>query len=186
MSIVRTPIPAICAKQKAHAEAGLRIESLSRMKTFLTVIVVAGLGATVAVGQVVDTAKDVAKTTAEKTKEAAETVAHGAKKAADKVADALTPDADARRVDVTVADDKIDMPTDLEPGKTAFVVRNDGKTTQNFEIAGKNIDRKFVTPPNPGETKVLHVTLKRGHTYTVYSTNTDDGKRNRKMTLDVK
>lgn len=156
------------------------------MKTFLTVIAIAGLGSTVALGQVLDTAKNVAKSTAQKTKDAAQTVAHGAKNAANKVADALTPDPDATRVDVTVADDKIDMPTDLERGKTAFVVKNDGKTTQNFEITGGSVDRKFVTPPGPGETKVLHVTLKRGNTYTVYSTDPDDGKRTRRMTLKVK
>jgi type II secretory pathway pseudopilin PulG len=155
------------------------------MKTLLIMMIGAGLASTVP-GQVVDTAKDVAKTTAEKTKEAAETVAHGAKKAAEKVADALTPDSDARRVDVTVNGDKVDMPADLEPGKTAFVVKNDGKTTQNFEVTGGSVDRKFVAPPNPGETKVLNVTLNPGKTYTVYSTNTDSGKRTKEMTFHVK
>jgi hypothetical protein len=154
------------------------------MKTILSLMVGAGL-ATTALGQVVDTAKDVAKTTAEKTKEAAKTVAHEAKKTADKVADALTPDSDARRVDVTIDGDSVDMPTDLQPGKTAFVVKNNGKTTPNFEVSGRDVDRKFVAPPGPGETKVLHVTLERGTTYTVYST-TDDGKRTKKMTLSVK
>ena len=40
--------------------------------------------------------------------------------------------------------------------------------------------------PGPGETKVLHVTLRSGRKYTVYSTNPDDGKRVKKMTLSVK
>lgn len=156
---------------------------VNRMKTFLTIMMVAGLVST-GVGQVVDTAENVAKATARKTKEAAQTVAHGVKKAADKVEDALTPDPDARRVDVTVNDDTINMPTDLEPGKTAFVVKNEGKTTHNFEVVAGSTDRKFVTPPGPGETKVLHVTLKRGNSYAIYS-NTDDGKRTKKMTLKV-
>ena len=55
-----------------------------------------------------------------------------------------------------------------------------------FEVTGGDIDRKFTAPPAPGETKVLHVTLKRGAHYTIYSTNTDDGKRTKKMTLNVK
>lgn len=144
------------------------------------------LGCSLALGQVLDTAKNVAKSTAEKTKDAAKTVGRGARNAANKVADALTPDPDATRVDVTVNDDKVDMPANLEPGKTAFVVKNEGKTTQNFEVTGGSVDRTFVTPPGPGETRVLHVTLKRGDTYRIYSTNPDDGKRTKRMTLHVK
>lgn len=148
-------------------------------------MLVAGL-VSAAAAQPLETAENVAKTTAEKTKEAAHTVAHGVKKAANKIEDALTPDPDARRVDVTVNDGEINMSSDLEPGKTAFVIKNEGKTTTNFQITGGGIDRKFVTPPAPGETKVLHVTLKRGAHYTVYSTNTDNGKRTKKMTLNVR
>jgi hypothetical protein len=151
----------------------------------LMLILGAGV-ATTALGQVTDTAENVAKKTAEKTKEAAETVAHGAKKVVDKAADALTPDTDARRVEVTINGDNVDVSADLEPGKTAFVVKNEGKTTQNFEVTGGDIDRKFIAPPGPGETKVLHVTLHSGRKYTVYSTNPDDGKRTKKMTLTVK
>jgi hypothetical protein len=153
------------------------------MKKFL--ILMMGTGS-ITLGQVTDTAENVAKKTAEKTKEAAETVAHGAKKAVDTVADALTPDADAARVDVTIDGDNVDMPVDLRPGKTAFVVKNNGKTTPNFEVTGGSVDRKFIAPPGPGETKVLHVTLHSGRTYTVYSMNPDDGKRVKKMTLKVK
>src|ERR1035437_5907203 len=127
------------------------------MKTFLTIIL-AGVVST-AVAQV-DTAENVVHSTVRGTKKAARTVAHGVKKAADTVEDAVTPDSDARRVDVTVTEERIDMATRLEPGKTAFVVKNGGTTTQNFEVEGRGVDRKFVTPPNPGETKVLHVTLK--------------------------
>jgi hypothetical protein len=139
-----------------------------------------------AAGQPLETAENIATKTAEKTKEAAHAVAHGVKKAADKVEDALTPDPDARRVDVTVNDGEVNMSSNLEAGKTSFVVKNEGKTTTNFEIKGGDIHRKFVTPPGPGETKVLNVTLKRGADYRIYSTNTDDGKRTKKMTLQVK
>ena len=163
----------------------LRIDTLSTMKTFFVMMIVAGL-VSGAAGQPLETAENVAKATAEKTKEAAHTVAHGVKKAANKIEDALTPDPDARRVDVTVNDGEVNMSSDLEPGKTAFVVKNEGKATTNFEVTGGDIDHKFVAPPGPGETKVLHVTLKRGVHYTIYSTNTDDGKRTKKMTLKVK
>jgi hypothetical protein len=150
------------------------------MKTLLSLFL-AGVAST-AFGQL-DTARNVAHSTARGAEKAAETVAHGAKKAADKVVDAVTPDADAHRVDVVVNNDRIDMPTSLSPGKTAFVVKNEGNTAQNFEVQGASVDRKFVAPPTPGETKVLHVTLKRG-TYSVYSRNGD--KRGEKTTLHVK
>ena len=152
------------------------------MKTVLS-IVFAGLIST-ATAQV-DTAENVVHSTVRGTKNAAETVAHGAKKAADTVVDAVTPDSDARRVDVTVADDRIDMPTQLRPGKTAFVVKNAGKTTQNFEVEGRSVDRKFAAAPNPGETKVLHVNLKRG-TYAAYSAGKDKNKRTAEVTLRVR
>src|SRR5438132_14327759 len=152
------------------------------MKTFLS-IAFAGLISTAAAQ--VDTAENVARSTVRETKKAADTVAHGAKKAADTVVDAVTPDSDARRVDVKVTGDRIDMPTRLKPGKTAFVVKNAGKTTQNFEVEGQSVDRKFVAAPNPGETKVLHVNLKRG-TYTAYSPGKDKNKRTGEVTVRVR
>jgi len=94
-------------------------------------------------------------------------VVKGTKKAAHKVADALTPDSDARPVDVTLTGNHIDMPTSLKPGKTAFVVKNTDKQTHNFEIQGNGTDEKFVKAVGPDETRVLHVDLKRG-TYTAY------------------
>ncbi len=152
------------------------------MKTLLS-IVFAGLIST-AVAQV-DTAENVARSTVRGTEKAARTVAHGVKKAADTVEDAFTADSDARRVDVTVTDDRIDMPTQLKPGKTAFVVKNAGKTAQNFEVEGRSVDRKFAAAPNPGQTKVMHVTLKRG-TYTVYSPGKEGNKRTAEVTLRVR
>src|ERR1700736_6434136 len=152
------------------------------MKTFFS-IVFAGMVST-AVAQV-DTAENVVHSTVRGTEKAARTVAHGVRKAADTVEDAFTPDSDARRVDVTISEDRIDMPTQLRPGKTAFVVKNAGKTMQNFEVEGRTVDRKFVAAPNPGETKVLHVILKRG-TYTAYSPGKDENKRTAAVTLRVR
>ena len=152
------------------------------MKTFFS-IVFAGLIST-AVAQV-DTAENVVHSTVRGTEKAARTVAHGVKKAADTVEDAFTPDSDARRVEVTITEDRIDMPTQLRPGKTAFVVKNAGKTTQNFEVEGRSVDRKFVAAPNPGQTKVLHVYLKRG-TYSVYSPGKTGDKGTPNATLRVR
>jgi archaellin len=154
------------------------------MKTFFSMVIVAAVATATAIAQV-DTAENVVHSTVRGTEKAARTVAHGVKKAADTVEDAVTPDTDARRVDVTVSDDRIDMPTQLKPGKTAFVVKNAGKTAQNFEVEGGSVDRKFVTPPNPGQTKVLHVTLKRG-TYKVYSPEKNADKPAPKATLRVR
>ena len=133
----------------------------------------------------VDTAENVVHSTVRGTEKAARTVAHGVKKAADTVEDAFTPDSDARRVDVTITEDRIDMPTQLRPGKTAFVVKNAGKTAQNFEVEGRSVDRKFVAAPNPGQTKVLHVYLKRG-TYSVYSPGKTGDKGTANTTLRVR
>jgi len=152
------------------------------MKTFLSILFACVISAS---ADPVDTAGNVVHSTVRGTKKAAKTVANGAKKAADTVVDAVTPDSDARRVDVTVTDDHIDMPTELEPGKTAFVVKNAGKTSQNFAVEGRNIDQKFVAAPSPGETKVLHVVLKRG-TYTAYAPATEGKKRNAAVKLKVK
>jgi multidrug efflux pump subunit AcrA (membrane-fusion protein) len=153
------------------------------MKIFLSMIFAAVAMAT-AIAQV-DTAENVVNSTVRGTEKAARTVAHGVKKAADTVEDAVTPDSDARRVDVTVTDDRIDMPTQLKPGKTAFVVKNAGNTTQNFEVEGRSVDRTFAAAPKPGQTKVMHVFLKRG-TYTVYSPGKNGDQATPKATLRVR
>ena len=147
-------------------------------------MIVAAVATATAIAQV-DTAENVVNSTVRGTEQAARTVAHGVKKAADTVEDAFTPDSDARRVDVTMTDDRIDMPAQLKPGKTAFVVKNAGKTTQNFEVEGQSVDRTFAAAPNPGQTKVMQVILKRG-TYTVYSPGKDESKRTAEVTLRVR
>ena len=147
-------------------------------------MIVAAVATATAIAQV-DTAENVVNSTVRGTEQAARTVAHGVKKAADTVEDAFTPDSDARRVDVTMTDDRIDMPAQLKPGKTAFVVKNAGKTTQNFEVEGQSVDRTFAAAPNPGQTKVMQVILKRG-TYTAYSPGKDESKRTAEVTLRVR
>ena len=156
------------------------------MKTFFSII----LAVTVSIGTVraqgpVQKATDVAEDTAETAKNVGHSVAKGTKKAVNTVVDALTPDADARRVDVTMGEYKIDMPTSLKPGKTAFIVKNAGKQKHNFEVKGNGTDQKFLVDLTPKQTKVLHVNLKRG-TYTVYCPVGDNQKKGMETSLTVR
>src|SRR5439155_6898327 len=107
------------------------------------------------------------------------------KEAADTVAEALTPEPDARQVDVTMSEYKFDMPTELKAGKTAFVVKNVGRKKHNFEIKGASVDRKFQKNLAPNETRVLHVVLERG-TYEVTCPVDFHPQRGMKTTVTVK
>ncbi len=107
-------------------------------------------------------AVEVARDTADTAKNVGHSVARGTKKAVNTVVDALTPDPDARVVNVTLSDYKIEMPTSLKRGKTAFVVHNAGKHAHNFEVSGNGDSDKFLLDLSPNETKVLHVNLARG------------------------
>jgi uncharacterized cupredoxin-like copper-binding protein len=89
-------------------------------------------------------------------------VARGTEEAVDTVAEALTPDGDAHKVNVTMTEYRFDMPTTLKPGKTAFIVKNAGKKTHNIEIKGNGTDQKFAKNLRPGQTRVLHIILRRG------------------------
>jgi uncharacterized cupredoxin-like copper-binding protein len=121
----------------------------------------------------------------EKTKDAGRAIADTSKKAADAVADAVTPDKDARKVDVRLVEHKIEMPMQLSSGKTAFVVTNAGAQKHNFEIEGQGIDKKFLTNVDPKETKTLHVELKPG-TYKVSCPVGDHEEHGMKLDLTVK
>jgi uncharacterized cupredoxin-like copper-binding protein len=139
------------------------------MKIFIFIIIIPfamSLNAVRAEGPA-EKAADIAQDTVDTAKNVGHSVANGAKKAGRKVADALTPDSDARAFDVTLKEYGINMPATAEPGKTAFVVKNEGKQSHSFEVVGNGTDQKFHTNVPPNETKVLHVNLKKG-TYTVY------------------
>jgi len=156
------------------------------MKTIFSIVlaVIVSIGTVRAQGPV-QKATDVAEDTAETAKNVGHSVAKGTKKAVNTVVDALTPDADARRVNVTLGEYKIDMPTRLKPGKTAFIVKNAGKQKHNFEVKGNGTDQKFITDLTPEQTKVLHVRLKRG-TYTVYCPVGDNQKKGMETSLTVR
>jgi uncharacterized cupredoxin-like copper-binding protein len=139
------------------------------MKTFALIILITvawSFGGVQAQGPA-ERAVDAAQETVDTAKNVGKSVARGAKKAGRKVADALTPDPDAQAFNVTVTEYRIDMPSSTKPGKTAFIVKNDGKQNHSFEVVGNGTDQTFHTNVPPKETKVLHVTLKKG-TYTVY------------------
>ena len=138
------------------------------MKIVLSTIVAVATSLSVALAQgPAQKAADAAEDTAETAKNVGHSIAKGTKRAVATVADALTPDPDARSVDVTLSDSRIDMPTSLKPGKTAFIVKNAGKKKHNFEVKGNGSDQKFLVDLTSKQTKVLHVNLKRG-SYTVY------------------
>jgi uncharacterized cupredoxin-like copper-binding protein len=155
------------------------------MKTIFSIILTLALSIGIAWGQGPgERAKDAAETAADTAKDVGRSVARGTKKAANTVVDALTPEPDARRVDVTLTEYKIDMPTTLKRGKTAFVVKNAGKKKHNFEVQGNGVDKKFVTNLDAKETKVLHVVLKPGD-YTVSCPVDFHPQKGMKMTVTV-
>ena len=130
------------------------------MKTFLAIILAGAISIVALPLQAQTEKKD--ESVGEKASDAAHAVAKTAKEAAEAVVDAVTPDTDAKKVNVNVTEDSIDMPKRVEPGKTAFVVKNSGKEKHNFEVRGHGIDKKFMLALAPDETKVLHVDLKTG------------------------
>jgi hypothetical protein len=121
----------------------------------------------------------------DKTVEAGKFIGEKTKNAAEKVIDAVTPDSDARRIEVKITEHRINMPLALEDGKTAFVVHNASPDKRNFEIQGEGIDKKFLTGLGPDETKVLHVNLKRG-TYKAYGWAKEGDNEAPKVNLTVK
>src|SRR5262249_6493907 len=110
--------------------------NMCTMKIFVfsIIVVVAWLNVARAQGPA-QRAADVAQDTVDTAKHVGHSVARGTKKAAKKVEDALTPDPDARQVNVTLTEDRIDLPASTKPGKTAFVVKNEGTQKHGFEVA---------------------------------------------------
>ncbi len=121
----------------------------------------------------------------EKTKEAGRAVMDTTKKTVNKLTDAVTPDADARKVEVKLAENRLDMPKHLKTGKTGFIVHNTGKEKHSFEIQGEGIDKKFMIGLAPDETKVLHVDLKLG-TYKAFCPEKGSEHEGMSSTLTVK
>ena len=130
--------------------------------------------------------KQVTKTVAKETKEAAKTVARKTKETVNAIEHKIdTPDADARKVPVTMTDGGVQMPGSLRPGKTAFVVKNTGKQKHNFEIEGPNLDKSFWFAVAPKSSKTMQVDLKPG-SYEAHCTVADHANKEGKAKLVVK
>ena len=142
-----------------------------KTKLFYSALVAAALSAGVAQGddKKASDNKSLGEKTSEtlgkakdKTVEAGRVIAEDTKKAATTVKDAVMPDSDARKVDVTLTERRIEMDREIPRGKTAFVVRNNGKERQNFKIEGQGLDKEFMIAVAPNDTKTMHVDLKPG------------------------
>lgn len=129
-----------------------------------------------------DRVSDAWDATKQTTKKVARKVANTTTNAAHAVVETVTPDKDARRVEVTLARDNLDMPKTIKAGKTAFVVKNSANEKQDFEITGEGIEREFVFALSPGETKTLQVTLEPGK-YKAYCTAKDH--KTHRMTVNL-
>ena len=107
------------------------------------------------------------------------------KKAAETVKDAVTPSADARKVEVTLTNNHIEMPRDVAAGKTAFVVHNNGHAKQNFKIEGQGVDKSFFLAIEPNDSKTLELDLKPGD-YKVFVPGKENESKGDEIGLRVK
>ncbi|WP_395748906.1 hypothetical protein [Prosthecobacter sp.] len=128
--------------------------------------------------------KSMLQKTEEATAAAGHALVNGTKKAGRALVDAVTPDSDAQKVDVSVSDSDISLPKKLTAGKTAFLVKNTGKEKHNFHIQGKGVDEKFYMDIAANDTKVMHVQLKPG-TYQVTSPSKEKQGDSMKHTVTV-
>jgi hypothetical protein len=124
---------------------------------------------------VVKTTKETTKAVAKKTKETVKAIEHKID----------TPDADARKVNVTITDGGVQMPASLRPGKTAFIVKNSGKQKHNFEIEGEHLDKSFWFAIAPKDSKTMQVDLKPG-SYDAHCSVSDHANKEAKVKLVVK
>jgi len=108
------------------------------------------------------TDKSLGEKTTESIQKAGKTIADDTKKAATTVKNAVTGESDARKVDVTLNERRVEMTREIPAGKTAFVVRNNGKERQNFKIEGQGLEKEFMIAVAPNDTKTLNVDLKAG------------------------
>jgi hypothetical protein len=138
------------------------------MKTLALILAMTTLGLLSARAESIpDQAADAAETAARTAGNVAHAAVRHTKEAVNTVTDALTPEPGARQVHVSLAEDRIDMPTSMGHGRTAFIVHNASRRNHNFQVVGPGTDRKFLTDVQPGQTKVLHIDLHRG-SYTAY------------------
>lgn len=72
----------------------------------------------------------------------------------------------AETVETSLVEWSVDLPAEMEAGRTAFEVSNDGTVRHRFAIEGEGIDAVLEANLQPGETDTLEVDLEPG-TYVV-------------------
>jgi iron uptake system EfeUOB component EfeO/EfeM len=128
--------------------------------------------------------KSLLKKTEDATAAAGHAIVNGTKKAGRAIVDAVTPDSDATKVEVSINDSTMSLPKKVSAGKTAFLVKNTGKEKHNFHIQGNGVDEKFYMDIAANDTKVMHVQLKPG-TYQVTCPEKEKKGESMKHTLTV-
>ena len=68
----------------------------------------------------------------------------------------------ADTVQVTITEGLIEMPETLPPGRTVFMISNEGGMDHTIEIAVESPEARLDPPAAPGETRSLTFTLSRG------------------------
>jgi len=150
--------------EQSYAQVRYRVRIIVKMKTLTLILAMSTLALVNARAESIpEQAADAADTAARTAGNVAHAAVRHTKEAVNTVTDALTPESGARHVNVSLTEDRIDMPTSIGPGRTAFIVHNSGRQKQNFEVVGHDTDRKFLSDVQPGQTKVLHVDLHRGN-----------------------
>jgi uncharacterized cupredoxin-like copper-binding protein len=74
----------------------------------------------------------------------------------------LTVAAKEETVEVVLDEYTIEMPHELPPGPTTFVLRNAGQKTHSFKIVGPGLDVMLDASVRPKATQSLQVTLQPG------------------------
>jgi hypothetical protein len=124
--------------------------------------------------------------TKETTKDVTKKAVSATKRAAHKAEAAMArPDADARKVEVTLSEKGVQMPKSLPAGKTAFIVRNTGKQGHNFEVEGGGLEKSFWFAVPPNDSKTMQVDLKPGTYAAICRAEGHEGKES-KVSLTVK
>ena len=170
---------------------GERCDSVD-MKTrlFYSALLAAALSAGVAQGDENKPAdkKSLGEKASDTLQKTGKVIADDTKKVGSSIKNAVMPESDARKVDVTLTGRHIEMSKEIAAGKTAFVVRNEGKEKQGFKIEGKGLEKEFMIAVAPNDSKTLNVDLKPGE-YKVFVPspgNNAEPKGRESMTLTVK
>jgi len=132
---------------------------------------------------------DAAQDAWDATKRTAKKVEHSVEKKVDELRKDTDKENDAvhqgNKVNVTLEETQIAMPSAIPAGPTTFVITNKGKERHGFEIEGRKLDRELKKTLQPGETVLLSVDLPPGK-YEVECPVGDHDDKGMKRQLTVK